>query len=276
MSQPPSERQLHELASIYEVGQALGTEHDLDRLLQLAAERTRTLLEVEGSAVILLDAERQELYFRVAEDVRPGAERRFREVRFPADRGIAGWVLREGVAALVPDVEQDPRHYGGVDAETGTTTKSLLSVPLRTKDRTLGVLTAVNKLDRPFVPEDARVLQLFANQLALAIENVRLIQALQAAQDRLREENLYLRHELEQVIRFETLIGESQKMQKVYQLVERVLNTMATVLITGESGTGKELLARVIHSKGPRANGPFIAVNCAAIPETLLDRKSVV
>src|SRR2546428_3534702 len=194
MSQPSSERQLHELASIYEVGQALGTEHDLDRLLQLAAGRAMTLLEVEGSAVILLDEERQELYFRVAEDVRPDAEQRFREVRFPADRGIAGWVVREGVAALVADVEKDPRHYRGVDVQTGTRTTSLLAVPLRTRDRTLGVLTAVNKLHRAFVPEDTRVLELFANQLALAIDNVRLIQALQAAQDRLQEENLYLRH----------------------------------------------------------------------------------
>ena len=265
------ERQLQGLRALYEIGQALCSVHDLDQLLRLAAERVVTLLEVESSAVILLDEERHELYFRVVEDIRPGAEPRFREVRFPADRGICGWVVREGVAALVPDVEQDPRFYQGVDVQTGTTTKSLLSVPLRTRDRTLGVLTAVNKRRRSFVQEDVRLLEAFASQLALSLENARLIQALQVAQERLREENIYLREELGQVGRFETLVGESLKMQELYRLVERVLNTTVTVLITGESGTGKELVARVIHSKGSRAKGPFIAVNCAAIPETLLE-----
>ena len=98
-----------------------------------------------------------------------------------------------------------------------------------------------------------------------------MIHALQAAEERLREEALYLREELAQLVRFETLIGESPGMQEVYRLIERILNTAVTVLITGESGTGKELVARVIHSKGPRAKGPFIAINCAAIPETLLE-----
>ena len=65
-------------------------------------------------------------------------------------------------------------------------------------------------------------------------------------------------------MQFETLVGEGPKMQEVYRLVELVLNTPATVLLTGESGTGKELIARVIHDQGPRAKGPFIAVNCAA------------
>jgi transcriptional regulator with PAS, ATPase and Fis domain len=76
---------------------------------------------------------------------------------------------------------------------------------------------------------------------------------------------------MEQRVQFETLVGESPKMQEVYHLVEWVLNTTTNVLLTGESGTGKELIARVIHYQGPRAKGPFIAVNCAAIPETLLE-----
>ena len=72
-------------------------------------------------------------------------------------------------------------------------------------------------------------------------------------------------------VQFDTLIGESPKMQEVSRLVERVLHTTATVLLTGERGTGKDLIARLLHDQGPRAKGPFIAVNCAAIPETLLE-----
>ena len=72
-------------------------------------------------------------------------------------------------------------------------------------------------------------------------------------------------------MKFHTLIGESLKMQEVYRLVERVLNTTATVLLTGERGTGKDRIARLLHDQGPRGNGPFIAVNCAALPEILLE-----
>jgi Nif-specific regulatory protein len=265
------ERQIRELLTLYEIGQSLCSIHDLDLLLRFAMERVVVLLEVGSSSIILLDGERQELYFKVADDIDSHVGQKPQEIRFPAEQGIAGWVVREGISALVPDVEQDPRFYGGVDTQTGMKTKSLICVPLKTKDRIIGVLEAINKRKGSFFQEDIRLLESLASQLAIAIENAQLIQELQAARERLQEENLYLREEGGQVARFETLIGESPGMQEVYGLVERVLSTTATVLIRGESGTGKELIAHVIHYEGPRAKGPFIAVNCAAIPETLLE-----
>ena len=98
-----------------------------------------------------------------------------------------------------------------------------------------------------------------------------MIQELRAARERLSEENRYLREAMAQEVQFDTLVGESPGMQDVYRLVQRVLNTTSNVLLTGESGTGKDLIARVLHYQGPRAKGPFIAVNCAALPETLLE-----
>jgi Nif-specific regulatory protein len=267
----PLERHVQELSALYEIGQALASIHDLDQLLQLAMERAVALLDVESASIILLDQERQELYFKVVDDTRVGHEQQLREVRFPATQGIAGWVIHEGQSLIVPDVDSDPRHYREVDAHTGTKTRSITCAPLRTKERIIGVLEAINKRQGVFTTEDARLLEAFANQLALALENARLIQELQAARERLSEENQYLREVIGQTIQFETIVGESPAMQEVYRLVERVLNTEATVLITGESGTGKELITRVIHYQGPRAKGPFIAVNCAAIPETLLE-----
>jgi Nif-specific regulatory protein len=268
---PPLERHVQELLALYEIGQALSSIHDLDHLLQLASERVVTLLDIESASIILLDEERQELYFKVAYDSRVGHEHGLRDVRFPADQGIAGWVIHEGQSQTVLNVDQDPRFYREVDVHTGTKTRSIICAPLRTKDRTIGVLEAINKINGVFTIEDVRLLEAFANQLALALENAHLIHELRAAQERLSEENRYWREAMVQRVQFETLVGESPKMQEVYRLVEWVLNTTTHVLLTGESGTGKELIARVIHYQGPRAKGPFIAVNCAAIPETLLE-----
>jgi Nif-specific regulatory protein len=264
---PPMERHGRELQAFYELGQQLYAIHDLDRLLQFAIERAMALLEVDSASVILLDTEAQELYFKVADvaDSRhSNVKQRLREVRFFAHQGITGWVVRRGILALVPDVSQDPRWYPGVDAQTGMQTKSLLSVPLRTGKRILGVVSAINKRPRPFDSEDIRLLEAFAGPLALAIENAQLIQALQ-------EENLSLREEVGQGERFEIPVSASPRMQEVSRLVAQVLSLPVTILLTGESGTGKEVLARAIHAQGPRAQGPFIAVNCAAIPETLLE-----
>ena len=267
-SQHSASERHRELQALYDLSQALYAIHDLDPLLRFSTEQVVTLLEAESSAVILLDEERRELYFHVADE---GAEGKLRGVRFPADRGIAGWVVETGVSALVPDVTQDPRFYRAVDKETGTKTESLLCVPLRTRDRIIGVVTALNRRQRPFDQENLHFLEAFATQLALAIENARLIQALRAVQEKLQEENRYLREELREEIRFETLVGESPRMQEVFRLIQQVLTTTVTVLLMGETGTGKELLARVIHTNGPRPDGPFIAINCAAIPETLLE-----
>src|SRR5688572_31422690 len=105
---PPNlrlERHVQELSALYEIGQALASVHDLGHLLQLAIERAKPLLDVEGASVILLDEERQELYFKVADDTRVDHEQRLREVRFPATQGIAGWVVHEGQSLIVPDVD---------------------------------------------------------------------------------------------------------------------------------------------------------------------------
>jgi hypothetical protein len=96
LAELPSERYIHELLMLYEIGQSLCSIHDLDRLLRFSIERVVTLLGVESSAVMLLDEERQELYFKVADNIHSDMGQKFRELRFPADQGIAGWVVREG------------------------------------------------------------------------------------------------------------------------------------------------------------------------------------
>jgi len=104
-----------------------------------------------------------------------------------------------------------------------------------------------------------------------SIDQIKLIMNKVGEKISLIKENKYLKSQLQTIYRFDNLIGQSGKMKEMYELISRVLDNRATVMITGETGTGKELIARAIHYNGPRANGPFIKVNCAAIPEGLLE-----
>jgi GAF domain-containing protein len=167
------------LEVLYEVSRRLATFADLDELVRYATRRTRELFEAEGCALLLLDRGRGEIYFPVASqsESRPGTEARLAEIRFPADRGIAGWVLAHGESALVNDVSVDPRFYDEIDRRTAITTRAVLCAPLRTEDGTIGVIEVVNPA-RPWGPEDLEFLETLASDVAVAHEKVALHQQL--------------------------------------------------------------------------------------------------
>jgi Nif-specific regulatory protein len=158
-----------------------------------------------------------------------------------------------------------------VDVQTRVKTKSYLCVPLKTRERSLGVLTAVNKCQGFFSADDVRLAEAFASQLAVALDNARLTEKLAMVQGQRRGRSPFVQKEHQSGTGLSALIGQGARMQEVYWLSEQILHTTTTVLLTGESGTGKDLMARIIHAHGARAKGPFIAVNCAAIPEALLE-----
>jgi Nif-specific regulatory protein len=270
-SLPITERRFQEFHALHEIAQSLCSSHEPGQILQLGLERVTTLLNVESSAILLVDEGSNELYFQAANDCRPGIAQRLQCIRFPADRGIAGWVVQHGVSIAASDTTHDPRFYDGVDARTGVTTQSYLCVPLKIRGRVIGVLTAVNKRISSFSHSDVAFAEGVAHQFAVAIDTTRLLQQLELERAHRQEEYFSSREKEEGTRRFPALIGESPAMQEVCRLISRILDTTTTIFITGESGTGKEIVARAIHAHGPRAKGPFIAVNCAAIPESLLE-----
>ncbi len=144
-----------------------------------------------------------------------------------------------------------------------------LAAPLLDGARSVGVLWAECGAEREGVPQRAlQWLELLAALLAQALWIRRL---LDLERDQLREENDHLRRELQERYDFPNLVGTSSAMREVYEQVAQVAVTDTTVLIRGESGTGKELIAHAIHYHSPRARGPFIKVNCAALPESLIE-----
>ena len=125
---------------------------------------------------------------------------------------------------------------------------------------------------KPWEPDEVRLtVKRALESYDLVGENAQLASALARANERLRAENLYLRREVERRYAFDKIIGSSPAMDGVFEVMEKVASTDATVLITGETGTGKDLVARAIHYSGPRKDQRFVAQNCAALPDTLLE-----
>ena len=157
---------------------ALPEYSDLDHLLSYISGEIKNILDAEGALVILLDEETGELYFKSAAHDDLATEKRAKEVRYPADKGVSGKVIRTGEPVLVKRVSDDPDYYQAVDVQAGFKTKNMLDVPLKSGDRTIGVLCVINKKRGDFDETDIEVLNTISGTVALSIENARFKQAL--------------------------------------------------------------------------------------------------
>jgi transcriptional regulator with GAF, ATPase, and Fis domain len=260
------------IAQIYELATAFTRRLDLDDLIPFALERCREILEANGVSILLLDSERNELYFPYVAEHDAEAARKLAEVRIPADRGIAGAVLKSGRSELIADARSDPRFFPAADDETGTATGSILAAPLQSEAARLGVIEAVRRVgEPPFSAAELTQLELLAGSIAVALENAGRFEEIRQAAARLSAQNSALRVELSRNDRFAEIIAVSPAMSDVFRRTEAAAASGKSVLIQGETGTGKELVARAIHRISARAEQPFVAINCAAVPEGLLE-----
>jgi Nif-specific regulatory protein len=176
-------------------------------------------------------------------------------------RTVARQVLEQGIAILGTDVPSsgDLRE---IESLAASQVRSLLCVPLTVFQRVIGcIYLDSNNFGSRLNEEHLQLVTAVAGVSAVALENARRLQWLEQENERLTVE----------VSQERSLVGEGAHMKNIYQFLKRVAPADSTVLIEGESGTGKELAARAIHRNSPRANKPFMAINCAAIPETLLE-----
>jgi GAF domain-containing protein len=168
------ERRVARLERIIEVSRVINSTLNLEPLLHNIIQIATDLTATEASSILLLDKKTGELHFEAARGIK-GKE--VKPIVVPLDNSIAGWVVKEGEPLLIPDVRKDPRHYHQVDDMTKFSTRSILGVPLRVKDKVIGVLEVLNKIDdEEFTQDDVEALTILAAQAAIAIENARLFQ----------------------------------------------------------------------------------------------------
>ncbi len=226
-----------------------------------------SVLAMRRGTIMLLSPDGTELLIEVAHNL---LDSRRRQVRYSIDEGVVGKVVNTGRPAIVPKVSQEPlfvdRLHGRRDVAEEI---SYICVPIAIGNQVVGAMSADRAYDAAAsLDEDVRVLSIVASMIANDVKTRRLLAADRQA---LAEENLRLRGELEGKFRPENILGNSNAMREVYRAIHQVAASDTTVLIRGESGTGKELVAHAIHYSSPRAQGPFVKVNCAALSESLVE-----
>jgi Nif-specific regulatory protein len=238
---------------------------DLSSLLDLIAHESARLLEADRASIFLLDREKDELWSKIA----LGSDE---ILHFDSRLGIAGAAAKTGQMINVQDAYQDPRFLKAMDIRTGYKTQSVLATPLQNLEgETIGTFEVLNKKGGPFTNEDEEVAKSFAAQVAIAIETAQRVQELRQHREKLLDENTQLWKEVVGKFSTQNIIGTSERVQAGLRLIEQIRDSSVNVLITGESGTGKELLARAIHYNSPRARRRLVALNCAALPESLVE-----
>ena len=255
------------LASLIHIGNMFNTQRDFDQLLNTIIKETLKIFSADRASLFLLDEEKNQVWSKIATGLNKG-----QMIRMDANKGIVGHVIRTGKALNIPDAYSDPRFNPEIDRVTGYETETILCFPLTTfEGKTVGAFQVLNKKGGPFTKEDEQILSVMASQSCVAIENVQAFEETVRKHETLSVENQHLKQQLKGKYAYPTIIGDSKEIQAVKQAISKVSATNSNVLITGESGTGKELIARSIHAMGHRNNKPFIALNCAALPETLLE-----
>jgi Nif-specific regulatory protein len=248
-----------ELEMLFQMASSLSSTLELSKILNIIMETAKNLLKAEASSLLLLDEATNELYFASATG---DVSERLRNLTVPLDKGIAGACVRTGKVKVVDDTLSDTEFYPQIDKQTGFATKSIIAAPLNISGKAIGVIEVLNKAKGvTWTADDREVLIIIALQAAQVIKNAQ-------AHLRIQEQKNLLRDEIDARYR---IISASSEFKDVLELAEKVAPSTSTVLLLGENGTGKELVARHVHRLSRRGEGPFIALNCAAIPATLLE-----
>jgi len=258
---PTSENNLDPIEALSEIAQTINSILELQPLLEKIIDIALDVLAAERGLVLLKNTSAPNGF--EIETSRNLSANQLVDITQLSSSVIQN-VLKNGESILLYEAQKDPQ-FSATESIVIQKIQSIACVPLKIKNRQIGAIYLDSLSHRSrFTKENLPFLTAFANQAAVAIENARLYEGL-------RSENRQLRDEVQRTYGFEGIIGRSRAMQKVFELITRVLDSDVSVLIEGESGTGKELVARAIHYSGHRKDKPFMAFFCGSLPDSLLE-----
>lgn len=260
--------EISELSLLFEISQTLDQSIDLRDVLAPVLRAISKHTGMMRGTITLLDRETGEGYIEAAQGLSGEEQERG---RYKLGEGITGRVIQSGRAMIVPRISEEPLFLNRTEArgEVDRESISFICVPVKSGREVMGALS-VDRIfeDEVALDEDVRLLTIIASMIAQA---VRVRQDILEERRKLLEENTRLQSELKERFQPANMVGRSNAMQAVFDMVAQVCKSDATVLIRGESGVGKELVAHAIHYNSRRANKPFIKVNCAALPESVIE-----
>jgi len=240
-----------------------------DALFQAITTALRPVIQFDRSTIFLYDSEKNVLRLVSAESGVPSAHF-VPGMELELTRSHAGWTFTHQRPFYNPDLAEQ-RTYPGEEILLREGFRSLIVLPLIVQGKSIGTLNLGSRQPMRYGDAEAELLQEVANQLALAVENMREYEEIGRLKAQLERENIYLREEILGEHNFEEIVGSSPQLTSVLHTIDRVAPTDTTVLILGETGTGKELIARAIHSRSARHKHPLVKVNCGAIPSGLIE-----
>ena len=263
---PDKNRSPTEIAVLYKISKALVHRQAVSDLMQDVLDILETEMQMSRASLTLRQPDSD--VFKI-EASRGLTSEECQRGQYRLGEGVTGTVAQNAKSEVVPDISKDPRFLNRTQARTGQN-NAFICVPIIHHGEVIGTIS----VDRP-PPSDAATLDADLNFLTLLAGL--LAEAVAAMRESLTEreglvaENERLRRQLGDRYQPSNLVGNARSMRQIYEQIAQVAESNATVLIRGESGTGKELVARAIHFGSSRRNGPFISVNCAALPENLIE-----
>ncbi len=262
--------ELEDLSCLYEITKELASSRDLSDCLDKTMEILSSLKEMENGTVTIVNPITGKLEIEVAYGLTAEGRKRG---KYKIGEGITGRVVASGESIIVPHIADEPLFLNRTRSrgDINTQNRSFICVPLKDGEHIIGALS-VDRIYKEGLTDqansDLRFLTILSGLLA---QTAKRIQTVNHEKEELRFENLQLKRELSQKNQVNDIVGNSSRMQEVFEMIHRVVDSNATVLLRGESGTGKTLVAKALHYNGKRQEKPFVVVNCSALPETLLE-----
>ncbi len=262
-------KHIEDASLLYEISQILNEHLDLKKSLYKVLDTLSSSMDMVRGTVSILDLVRNEISIEVAHSLSLSTIER---VKYKLGEGITGRVIQSGKPVAIPKISEEPLFLNRTAArkkQKDFEELSFICVPIKKGNQVIGALSVDRHYDDNYsLKEGQRLLSVVATMIAQHVIN---LETIRREKEQLRDENKRLRGELENKYRITNIVGNSNKMREVFQMISQVCKSNATVLVRGESGTGKELVANSVHYNSHRAKGPFIKINCAAIPANLIE-----